>query len=92
MPHVPTVAEAGLADYRYESWFGVFAPAGTPRPILHKVSRDIGKVLGLSDLRDRMHKQGALPVTSTPEQFDAVIRDDTARNSKLLRDAGFGAQ
>ena len=79
-------------DFKYESWFGMLAPAGTPRPILRKVSQDIANVLGQSDVRDKMQRQGALPVTNTPEQFDAIIRDDTARNSKLLRDAGIGAR
>jgi tripartite-type tricarboxylate transporter receptor subunit TctC len=92
MPDMPTIAEAGLADFKYESWFGMFAPAGTPQPIIRKVSRDIAAVLGLADLRDRMHKQGALPVTSTPEHFDAVIRSDTERNGKILRDAGIAAK
>jgi tripartite-type tricarboxylate transporter receptor subunit TctC len=92
MPDMPTIAEAGLADFKYESWFGMFAPAGTPQPIIRRVSRDIAAVLGLADLRDRMHKQGALPVTSTPEQFDAVIRNDTERNGKILRDAGIAAK
>lgn len=92
MPDVPTIAQAGLADFKYESWFGMLAPAGTPRPILQKVSQDIAKVLGQADLRDRMQKQGALPVTGTPEQFDAIIRNDTERNGKILRDAGIAAK
>ena len=92
MPHLPTIAEAGLADFKYNSWFGMLAPAGTPWPILRKVREDIANVLGQSDVRDKMQRQGALPVTNTPEQFDAIIRDDTARNSKLLRDAGIGAR
>jgi tripartite-type tricarboxylate transporter receptor subunit TctC len=89
MPDVPTVAEVGPADFRYESWFGLLAPAGTPRPIVAKVSRDVARVL--PDLRDRMEKQGALPVTGSPEQFDVIIRNDTERNGKLLRDAGIAA-
>jgi tripartite-type tricarboxylate transporter receptor subunit TctC len=89
MPDVPTVAEVGPADFRYESWFGLLAPAGTPPPIVAKVSRDVARVL--PDLRGRMEKQGALPVTGTPEQFDAIIRNDTERNGKLLRDAGIVA-
>jgi tripartite-type tricarboxylate transporter receptor subunit TctC len=92
MPDVPTIAEAGVADYKYESWFGMLAPAGTPRPILQKVSKDIVEVLGRADLRDRMQKQGALPVTGTPEQFDVIIRNDTERNGKILRDAGITAK
>jgi tripartite-type tricarboxylate transporter receptor subunit TctC len=90
MPDVPTVAEVGPADFRYESWFGLLAPAGTPRPIVQKVSRDVAGVL--PDLRERMEKQGALLVAATPEQFDAIIRDDTERNGKLLRDAGIVAK
>jgi tripartite-type tricarboxylate transporter receptor subunit TctC len=92
MPDVPTIAEAGLADFKYESWFGLLAPAGTPRPILQKVGKDIAEVLGQADLRDRIQKQGALPVTGTPEQFDAIIRNDTERNGKILRDAGISAK
>jgi tripartite-type tricarboxylate transporter receptor subunit TctC len=92
MPQVPTIAEAGLADFKYESWFGMLAPAGTPQSILRKVSQDIAKVLTQSDVREKMQRQGALPSTNTPEQFDAVIRDDTVRNGKLLRDAGIGAR
>jgi tripartite-type tricarboxylate transporter receptor subunit TctC len=92
MPDVPTIAEAGVAEFKYESWFGMLAPAGTPQPILRKVSQDIANVLAQADVRDKMQRQGALPITNTPEQFDAIIRDDTARNSKLLRDAGIGAR
>jgi tripartite-type tricarboxylate transporter receptor subunit TctC len=92
MPHVPTIAEAGLPDFKYESWFGLMAPAGTPQPILRKVSRDVANLLGQNDVRDKMQRQGALPIANTPKQFDAIIRDDTARNSKLLRDAGIGAR
>jgi tripartite-type tricarboxylate transporter receptor subunit TctC len=86
MPDVPTVAEVGPADFRYESWFGLLAPAATPRPIVEKISREVAKAI--PELRDRIEKQGALPVSVTPEQFDAIIRNDTERNGKLLRDAG----
>jgi tripartite-type tricarboxylate transporter receptor subunit TctC len=92
LPNVPTVAEAALPDYRYESWFGVLAPAGTPRPILDKVSRDIAKAIETSDIGNRMQAQGALPVTGTPEQFDAILRADTKRNVKILQDAGVSAK
>jgi tripartite-type tricarboxylate transporter receptor subunit TctC len=70
----------------------MLAPAGTPQSILRKVSQDIAKVLMQSDVREKMQRQGALPSTNTPEQFDAMIRDDTVRNSKLLRDAGIGTR
>jgi tripartite-type tricarboxylate transporter receptor subunit TctC len=91
LPHVPTVAESGLPNYKYESWFGMLAPAGTPRPILDKLSHDIAKVIGIADVRERMENQGALPVTNTPAQFDVTIRNDTERNVRILRDAGVAA-
>jgi tripartite-type tricarboxylate transporter receptor subunit TctC len=88
LPNVPTVAESGLPGYKYESWFGMLAPAGTPQPILDKISRDIAKAISIPDVRARMEQQGALPVTNTPEQFDVIIRNDTERNVRILKDAG----
>jgi tripartite-type tricarboxylate transporter receptor subunit TctC len=92
MLEVPTVAESGLPEFRYESWFGMLAPAGVPRTVLQKVSADIGKVLNLTDVRERMHKLGAVPSTSTPEQFDVIIKNDTERNSRIVREAGVEAK
>jgi tripartite-type tricarboxylate transporter receptor subunit TctC len=91
LPNVATVAESGLLGYKYESWFGMLAPAGTPHPILYKISQDIAKAIGSPDVRERMEKQGAVPVTNTPEQFDVIIRNDTERNVKILREAGVAA-
>ena len=88
---MPTVAESGLPNYKYESWFGMLVPAGTPKPILDKVSQDIAKAIGIPDVRERMEKQGAMPVTNTPEQFDVIIRNDTERNVRILRNAGVAA-
>jgi tripartite-type tricarboxylate transporter receptor subunit TctC len=90
LPDVPTVAESGLPDYRYASWFGVLAPAKTPPDILSKVSQDIATVLKMPDVSERLQKQGSLPMTNTPEQFSAIIKDDTERYGKILRDAGVG--
>jgi tripartite-type tricarboxylate transporter receptor subunit TctC len=92
MPDVPTIAEAAVPDYKYDSWFGVLAPAATPRPILNKVSQDIATVLRLPEVVDRLRKQGSIPVTNTPEQFDAINRTDTERYSRILRDAGIEPQ
>jgi tripartite-type tricarboxylate transporter receptor subunit TctC len=88
LPDVPTFAEAGMPDYHYNSWFGFFAPAGTPAPILKKISRDIATIMKMPDVQARWQTIGALAVTDTPEQFDAVIRADTERYGKLLRAAG----
>jgi tripartite-type tricarboxylate transporter receptor subunit TctC len=88
LPDVPTLAESGVPDYKYDSWFGVMAPAGTPKAILTKVSQDIAKVLEMPDVSDRLIKQGSLPTASTPEQLDTMIKNDTERYTKILKDAG----
>jgi tripartite-type tricarboxylate transporter receptor subunit TctC len=90
LPDTPTVAESGLPDYKYDSWFGVMAPAGTPKPILDKVSQDIAKVLGMPDVKERLEVQGSLAAPTTPGEFDAIIKSDTERYGKILRDAGVG--
>src|SRR5262245_7111848 len=91
LPNGPTVKESGLADYEYESWFGVMAPAGVPKPILAKASQDIARVLKMPDVADKMKVQGLVVVTQAPEQFDAKIKSEAERYGKILRDAGVGA-
>ena len=90
LPDVPTVAEAGLPEYVYDSWFGVLAPAGTPRAIVNKVSQDIARALQLPDVHERMTRQGVVIITQTPEQFDEIIRRDTERFTRMLTEAGVG--
>jgi tripartite-type tricarboxylate transporter receptor subunit TctC len=80
-----------LPEYTYDSWFGVMAPAGTPRAILAKVSQDIARAVQLPDVSERMTRQGVVIVTQTPEQFDAVIKRDTERYTKMLTEAGVGS-
>ena len=92
LPDTPTVAESGLSDYKYESWFGVMAPAGTPKPILDKVSKDIALVLAMPDVKEKLEVQGSFPAPNKPEEFDAIIKSDTERYGKILRDAGVAAQ
>jgi tripartite-type tricarboxylate transporter receptor subunit TctC len=91
LPDVPTVAESGVPSFKYDSWFGVMAPAGTPQPILTKVSQDIAKVLEMPDVSQKMLNQGSIPAPNTPAQFDAIIKNDTEVNGKMLKDAGVAA-
>src|SRR5215813_13027536 len=91
LPNVPTIAET-LPDYKYESWFGVMAPAGTPKPILTKVSEDIAKVLQMPDVREKLLAQGSIPAPNTPAEFEAIIKSDTERYGKILKDAGITPQ
>jgi tripartite-type tricarboxylate transporter receptor subunit TctC len=64
------------------------APAGTPRAILAKISQDVAKVLEMPDVREKLTAFGSIPAPNTPEQFDAIIRSDTERYAKILKDAG----
>jgi tripartite-type tricarboxylate transporter receptor subunit TctC len=91
LPDVPTIAET-LPNYKYESWFGVLAPAGTPDAIRTKVSEDIGKVLQMPDVRDKLIKQGSIPAPNSPAEFDAINKSDTERYGKILQDAGISPQ
>ncbi|HWV54035.1 tripartite tricarboxylate transporter substrate binding protein [Pseudorhodoplanes sp.] len=93
MPDVPTMKEAGLPGFTYESWFGLMAPAGTPAAIIEKINKDTIDALQDKALQDRMAKQGGVVVvTSTPKQFDETIKTDTARYSKIFQDAGIAAK
>src|ERR1700716_2634947 len=91
LPDVPTIAET-LPEYRYESWFGVLAPAGTPPAILKKVSEDIAKVLEMPDVREKLIAQGSIPSPTTPAELDAINKSDTERYGKILKDAGISPQ
>ncbi len=89
LPDVPTFAEAGMPQYQYDSWFGIMAPAGTSAPVLKKIHDDIAEIIKLPDVQARWQTIGAVAVVSnTPGEFDAVIRADADRYSKLLRAAG----
>ena len=92
LPDVPTIAEAAVPGYAYVSWFGLMAPAGTPRAILARVSQDVAGILEMADVRDKLGSYGSIPAPTTPEQFDAIIRSDTERYGRVLRDAGVAAK
>jgi tripartite-type tricarboxylate transporter receptor subunit TctC len=88
LPDVPTIAEAVLPNYKYESWFGVLAPAGTPMAIRTKVSQDIANVLKMKDVVAQMLKLGNIPAPNAPAAFDAIIKSDTERYGKIMQAAG----
>ena len=92
LPDVPTMAEAGLPEYQYDSWFGILAPAGTPDAIVKKINADIATVLKDPEIQGRWQKMSAIPVTNSPAEFNAIIRRDVERYGKLLRAAGVGAK
>jgi tripartite-type tricarboxylate transporter receptor subunit TctC len=92
LPDVPTMDEAGLRGFESVSWYGLLAPAATPRPIIAKLHAEVVKVLNQSDLRDQLLKQGAEPVGSTPDEFARRIAADIDKWGKLIRSAGIRAE
>lgn len=91
LPQVPTISESGLPNYVWETWFGLLAPAKTPRSIIDKLNREITHVLDLPDVRKRWTAIGAVSAPSTPQQFDQLIAKDIKIFSKLARAAGVKA-
>jgi tripartite-type tricarboxylate transporter receptor subunit TctC len=87
MPELPTIAEAGVPGYEVVSWFGMLAPAATPRPILAKLHAEIVKSLQMPDVRERCAAVGLEIVGSTPAELTAFVKEDLAKWAKVFRDA-----
>lgn len=87
-PDIPTIAEAGVPGYEASSWFGVLAPAGTPKEIVNKLSTEIAKALKTPEMTKRLEEQGAQAVGSTPEEFAAHIKAETAKWAKVVKESG----
>ena len=92
LPEVPTVAEAGLANYEVTTWYGVLAPAGTPRPIIARLNVELARAMHAPELKERLAATGTEPRTSTPEEFGDYIRQEMAKWGKVVRDAGLKAE
>ncbi len=88
LPNVPTIAEAGVPGYEATSWFGLFAPAATPAPIVAKLNKAIVKVLGQADVKQKIADQGGEIVAETPAQFAAFIKAETVKWGKVVKDSG----
>jgi tripartite-type tricarboxylate transporter receptor subunit TctC len=82
------MSEAGVPGYEVVIWFGVVAPAGTPKPIVDRLSRDIAQIVKQQAFKDRFSATGIEPASNTPEEFAELIQKDTVKWTKVLRDAG----
>jgi tripartite-type tricarboxylate transporter receptor subunit TctC len=91
LPDVPTVAEAGLREFEVTTWYGVLAPAGTPRPIVTRLNAELVKVMHSPELKEKLAATGTEPRTSTPEEFAAYIKSEIAKWSEVIRKAGVKA-
>lgn len=88
LPEVPTAIEAGFKDYEAIGWFGLMAPAGTPPAIVEQLSAEVAKAMATPAIRERTTEQGATPVGSTPAQFERFVRDEIAKWTRIIQQAG----
>jgi tripartite-type tricarboxylate transporter receptor subunit TctC len=90
LPEVPAAAEV-VPGFENAGWFGLMAPAGTPREVIDRVHRDSAKILTSEEFRGKLAQQGMVPVANTPQEFAAAIREESARWAKVIRDRGLTA-
>jgi tripartite-type tricarboxylate transporter receptor subunit TctC len=89
---VPTIAEAGLPGFRWETWVGMLAPAKTPRAIVEKLNREITAILSMPDVQSRFDAMGAEAAPSTPSELDKLVASEIRRVGELARRAGITPQ
>ena len=87
-PELPTIAESGVPGFGYQSWFGVAAPARTPRPVVTRLHEGLDQALKQADVRERLAAQGYEVISTTPAQMAAKIREDSKTWAKVIRDSG----
>lgn len=92
MPTVPTIAEAGLPGYAFETWFTVFAPAGTPKAVIDKLNTTLVATLQSATVKERMTKEGFEPTPSTPEQARTRLETEMPKWAKLVKERGITAE
>jgi tripartite-type tricarboxylate transporter receptor subunit TctC len=88
MPDIPTVAESGVPEYTFDSWFAIFAPAGTPASIVSRLNGVTVKALGTPELHEQLSRAGLDPEPSTPEEMSRILRADVAKWAKIIKAAG----
>ncbi len=87
-PDLPTIAESGLKDFDISTWFGVFAPAGTPAPIVERLSAEFTKALASPEIRERLARMGAEPAPMSPEAFRNFVRAEQAKYERIVKTSG----
>jgi tripartite-type tricarboxylate transporter receptor subunit TctC len=92
MPEVPTMKEAGVEGVEVPLWFGLLAPAGTPRDVVQLLAANVGKAARSPDIRQKLVDQGADPVGNTPEEFERQLRDEVARWIEVVKVSGAKAE
>ena len=92
LPDMPTVAESGLPGFEGVGWFGLFAPTGTPNPVIGKLNAEINKILNAPESRERLSGHGLVPGGGTPQELRQFLQAEIAKWSKLIRETGIRAE
>ncbi|WP_151638507.1 Bug family tripartite tricarboxylate transporter substrate binding protein [Noviherbaspirillum aerium] len=88
MPTIPTATESGLPGYETFAWYGMYAPAGTPKDIVGKIQKEVARISALPEVRERLVQLGAEPAATAPDEFAAFTRSEVSKYAKLIKDAG----
>jgi tripartite-type tricarboxylate transporter receptor subunit TctC len=88
LPDLPTVAESGLRGFEVDNWYGLVAPARTPRDIVMRVNAEVVRIVQLPDVREVFAQNGMIPLPSTPEEFGAHLKAEIAKWARVVKDAG----
>jgi tripartite-type tricarboxylate transporter receptor subunit TctC len=92
LPNVPTVSESGVPGYEATIWLGIMAPKGTPTEIVDTLNAEIARIIARPEIRDAWARQGAVPMTMTPDKFGAYMRQDIEKWAKVIKTAGIQTQ
>jgi len=92
VPDVPTIAETGLPGFESLTWFGLFGPANTPKPVVDRINAEVNKILQLPDVKERFTQLGFEPAGGTQDQFAQTIARDAAKWSKVIKDNNVKAE
>jgi len=91
VPDVPTLREAGLRDYEHSTWYGLFVPARTPRPVVERLNDSVRKIVTSDDVKQKFSPQGVEPASNSPEEFRTFLTAEIAKWAKVVRSAGLRA-
>lgn len=92
LPNVPTLQESGASGYNFETWFMVFAPANTPKPVIDKLNASLNKAISSPELKDKLVRDGFDPIPSTPAQAQARLAQELPAWNKLIKERGISAE
>jgi len=87
-PDIPTIAESGVPGYDMDVWLALVVPAAVPADIIAKIHAETVKALALPEVREKLAQQGIEAATNTPQELAVLIREDSARYAKIIKDAG----